>query len=511
MKQRVLSSKKCPGNELRLLVLILVLGTAWLSSPEAFGQRDSPPNVLLIIVDDLRPLVGAYGAEFMHTPNMDRLASEGTMFRRAYANWPVCGPSRASLLSGLRPDTSRVYYIGNRIRSKAPDIVTLPEQFKRNGYHTVSVGKVYHHGDEDLQAWSQEPWRVDTALENWQGYASEQTQQTRVARWREALEEDPNLNLGGVNGPAVERADLSDAAYRDGKIALRAVEEIRNNTHRPFFLAVGFVKPHLPFAAPEAYWSLYDPASFDLPDSSRRPIGTTDIPYIYSELESYPDIEPGVPLAEEKVRELMHGYFASVSFVDAQIGLLLAELDRLGLRQDTVVALVGDHGFHLGEQGIWAKHSLFELSLHTPLIVSPARNGEPATVVDRPVELVDLAATLVELAGIEDGFSSDGTTLVPLMRSPEASYRPWALSQYQHFRDPFREVMGYSLRTPRYRFTLWRQKGEDQWFASELYDLGNQPEFSAGEQVNLVGAPAHAEVESALLLAASSLASTNPQ
>ena len=492
-----------------ILAFTLLLGLTPLSG--AAKPVEALPNVLLIIVDDLRPLVRAFGVSDVHTPHMDRLASEGTIFRRAYAAWPVCGPSRASFLSGLRPDTTGVYYIGQRLRSKVPDVLTLPEHFKNSGYHSISVGKVYHHRDEDLQAWSQPPWQVESSSDNWQGYASPETLEARMQSWREALEEDPDLSLSQINGPVLERTDLPDHAYRDGQIALRAVDEMRAHAHHPFFLAVGFVKPHLPFAAPQVYWDRYDPDDFILPEIPSRPQGTTEIPYIYSELHSYPDVQSGIPLGKDQLRELIHGYYASVSFIDAQVGRLLNELDRLKLRRNTLVALVGDHGFHLGEQGIWAKHSLFELSLHTPLIVSSVNRLGWGVAVDAPVEILDLAASLVELAGIEAGFSSDGESLVPLMQELHAARRPWALSQYQHFRDPFRQVMGYSLRTDRHRYTLWRHGSQgDKWFAKELYDLEGESTAVQGEQVNVAGSEAYAAIESELYLAASALAQGQP-
>ena len=511
MKREASNLRRCraEGRWRRLiaaLAAILILPLA--NSAYSANTVDPPANVLLIIVDDLRPLLGAYGDEIAHTPHMDRLASEGTVFRRAYANWPVCGPSRASLLSGLRPDTTGVYYIGQRLRSLAPHVVTLPEQFKRSGYHTVSVGKVYHHRDEDPLAWSAPPWQVETSSDNWQGYGAPETLEARRAAWRQAREQNPDLDLSQVNGPVVESADLPDSAYRDGQVAIRALEEIRANAHRPFFLAVGFVKPHLPFAAPKSYWNLYDRDELRLPSARERPVGSTEIPYIYSEIHSYPDVAQGEISSETKVRELVHGYFASVSFIDAQIGRLLDALDSQGLRERTIVALVGDHGFHLGEQGIWAKHSLFELSLHTPLIVSATDRLGWGVAVDSPVELVDLPASLVDLAGIESGFSSDGLSLVPMMRDYESTHRPWALSQYQHFREPFRHFMGYSLRTEHFRYTLWRDNhSEGAWYASELYALGDGAPQAQGERINLAGSPDYAHIEDELFRAASALAS----
>ena len=445
----------------------------------AFQPR---PNVLLIIVDDLRPQLGAYGFDVMHTPNIDRLAEEGVLFRQAYAQWPSCGPSRSSMLTGLRPDSLGIYSNGQRLESSDAQIVSLPAYFRRNGYRTLSVGKVYHGRDDDLGTWSEPPWDAAPNDDNWQGYASSESRESRLRLWREALAEDSNAQFHQFNAAAVERANLPDDDYRDGKIAARAVEVLRENTGQPWFLAVGFVKPHLPFAAPSRYWDLYARSDLQPMAGSDRPVGTTEIPYIYSELQSYQDIPANGNLTGEQVLELIHGYFAAVSFADAQVGRLLDELDRLDIRRDTIVVLVGDHGFHLGEQGIWAKHSLFELSLHTPLIVSVPGQESRGGATRALVELIDIYPSLIELAGLDPSPRFDGRSFAPLIADPNGPWKTAALSQYKHFMEPYRDVMGYSIRNEQYRYTLWRDTGQSGTvFASELYDLGDQ----TGESVNL--------------------------
>ena len=454
----------------------------------ASGQ---PPNVLLIIVDDLRPQLGAYGFDIMQTPNIDRLAEEGLLFRRAYAQWPVCGPSRASLLSGLRPDTIGIYNNGRRLDSSDAEIVSLPAYFRRNGYRTHSIGKVYHGRNDDLGAWSEPPWDAAPNDDNWQGYGSPETHELRLRLWEEALAEDPDALFHQFNAGAVERADLPDSDYRDGKIAARAVEVLRENAGQPFFAAVGFVKPHLPFAAPSRFWDLYDRADLQPTADSARPEGTTEIPYIYSELESYRGIASDDELTEEQVLELIHGYFAAVSFVDAQVGKLLGELDRLDIRDNTIVALVGDHGFHLGEQGIWAKHSLFELSSHTPLVVSVPGQETAGGATGALVELIDIYPSLVELAGLDPSPRLDGESFVPLIDDPDTPFKDAALSQYRHFMEPYREIMGYSIRTDRHRFSLWLDTArEGAVFARELYELG----VEGGESINLADDQAYRAV-----------------
>ena len=356
----------------RIALAALLVALACCSPLAALAANDGPagrPNVLFIIVDDLRPQLGAYGFPEMHTPSIDRLAAQGALFERAYVQWPVCGPSRASLLSGLRPETSGVHYIGQRIQEKAPDAVSLPRHFRQSGYRTLAVGKVYHHRDEDPDAWSEPPWDLPDAAMNWQGYASPASHALRLRQWQDALAANPDVQLFQFNARAVESADLQDAAYRDGQIALKAVAALNASAGEPFFLAVGFVKPHLPFAAPKRYWDLHDRAALALPEDRVRPAGASELPYLYSELRSYHGIPDDLQLSQEAIRELLHGYRAAVSFIDAQVGLLLDALQRLKLADNTIVVLLGDHGFHLGEQDIWGKHSLFERSLRAPLIL----------------------------------------------------------------------------------------------------------------------------------------------
>ena len=473
----------------RVAVAFLLAALALCNPLAALAAPDRPadrPNVLFIIVNDLRSLLGAYGFPEMHTPSIDRLAAQGVLFERAYVQWPVCGPSRASFLSGLRPETSGVHYIGQRIQTEAPDAVTLPRHFRRNGYRALSVGKVYHHRDEDLGAWSEPPWNLPDAAVNWQGYASPASHALRRRQWQDALAADPEAQLFQFNAHAVESADLEDAAYRDGQIALKALTALNANASEPFFLAVGFVKPHLPFAAPKRYWDLYNRAALALPEDQARPAGASEVPYLYSELRPYYGIPDDLQLSEAAIRELLHGYRAAVSFIDAQVGLLLDELRRLKLADNTIVVLIGDHGFHLGEQGIWGKHSLFERSLRTPLILRVPGRGNPDVRVNALVEFVDIYPTLCELAGLKIPPGLDGRSFAPLLDAPSQKWKSAARSQYRPFLEPHRDVLGRSIRTERYRYTEWRKAGE--FLHRELYDLGD----GGAERANLAGDPKHA-------------------
>ena len=493
----------------RIAVAFLLAALAFCCPLAVLAENNAPagrPNVLFIIVDDLRPQLGAYGFPEARTPSIDRLAAQGVLFERAYVQWPVCGPSRASLLSGLRPETSGVHYIGQRIQEKAPDAVSLPRHFRRSGYRTLALGKVYHHRDEDPDAWSEPPWDLPDAAVNWQGYASPASYALRHRQWRDALAVNPEAQLFQFNAHAIERADLQDAAYRDGQIALKAVAALNASAGEPFFLAVGFVKPHLPFAAPKRYWDLHDRAALALPEDRAPPAGVSELPYLYSELRSYYGIPEDLQLSQEAIRELLHGYRAAVSFIDAQVGLLLDALQRLKLADNTIVVLLGDHGFHLGEQGIWGKHSLFERSLHAPLILrAPGRidpdarfdakagtetmrrkTRNPGARIHALVEFVDIYPTLCELAGLEPPPKLDGRSFAPLLENPAQKWKAAAHSQYRPFLEPHRDVTGRSVRTERYRYTEWRKAGE--LLHRELYDLSD----GGTERTNLAGDASHA-------------------
>lgn len=474
------------------------------SAPQA-PARQAPargrPNVLLIAVDDLRPDLGAYGVRGVRSPNIDRLAARGVVFTRAYCQQAVCSPSRTSLLTGLRPDTTGVYDLVTHFRRKVPAAVTLPEHFRRNGYHTVSVGKVFHGGLDDPQSWSEPSWvpplqeftgvQVVPGLE----YAApenvallrEEWEEERAAGRRlkiEPVETDAASGLPVViaypkyiTGPTWEMPDVPDETLPDGAIAARAVRTLRSLKDRgPFFLAVGIRKPHLPFVAPRKYFDLYPPASaMPLAPNPWPPIGAPRFAlHDWGELKAYKGISrdnPAPPAA--LAREMIRGYRAATSFADAMIGQVLDELDRLGLRESTVVALFGDHGFQLGEHGQWGKHTNFEISTRSPLIVSVP--GATRRVTTALVELVDLYPTLVDLAGLPQPAGLEGSSLVPHLEHAGAAGKQAAFSQF-----PRGQVMGRSIRTDRWRYTEWTDTSKSV-VARELYDH-HAPE---GENANL--------------------------
>ena len=414
-----------------LLVLLAFVGLAWTACPaldagSAYAQTSAEasadtsgarPNVLFIAVDDLRPELGVYGASHIHSPNIDRLARSGTLFRRAYVQQAVCSPSRTSLMTGLRPDSTHVYDLVTHFRETVPGVVTLPQHFGRHGYRTAYWGKIYHAGLLDSLSWTDGGDRLEPE-HNWRGYVREENQLIAAQ------------NRG--RGPAYERVETPDGAYPDGQIASHAVASLRQFAEgdEPFFLAVGFYKPHLPFNAPERYWALYDSGAVALPDVQTPPAGVSELATTnWGELRNYHGIPKEGPVSDSLARTLIHGYYASTSYTDAQVGRVLDELDRLGLAENTIVILWGDHGWKLGDYGDWSKHTNFELDTHAPLMVrAPGMEAEQET--DALVEFVDIYPTLVDLAGLPLPEHLQGTSFAPLLEEPGRPWKGAAFSQH---------------------------------------------------------------------------------
>jgi len=456
-------------------------------------------NVLFIAVDDLRPQLGCYGRSKMHTPNIDALARRGTLFSRAYCQQAVCSPSRTSLMTGLRPDSTRVYDLQTHFRLYLPDVVTLSQHFKQHGYHCQSFGKIYHGGLDDPSSWSVKSWRPRASgylkpdtLAELKRQREEFKAQGKLTRTK-VLKRDPKTGAVlkvsrprfRVRGPAWEDPDVADNALADGMVADQAIKVLGQVKDRQFLLAVGFLKPHLPFVAPKRYFDLYPKGGLSLADN---PFAPRDCPpmalHSSGELRAYSDIPKEGKISDEKALELIHGYYAATSYIDAQIGRLLAELDRLGLRKNTVIVLWGDHGWQLGEHGLWCKHSNFETSAHVPLICSSpdqkAKGGKTAALT----EFVDIYPSLCELCGLPLPRHLEGTSFAPLMDDPDQPWKSAAFSQYPRGRN-----MGYSLRTERYRYTEWGLLGEVP-LAVELYDHQTDP----AENVNVAGHAANREL-----------------
>ena len=438
---------------------MVVAFTVTTGRASALLGADGRPNVLFIAVDDLRIELGCYGHAHVKSPNIDRLAAQGTLFERAYCQQTVCNPSRASLLTGLRPDTLRIWDLPTHFRQHKPEAVTLPQLFKRNGYHAQCVGKIFHNWRQDEWKGDPDSWSVPSVLH----YNSHGNDQPQVDG-----ELPPNL-ASGAGG--IECRDVPDNAYFDGRVAETAIETLReiSRRDRPFFLAVGFWKPHTPFNAPKKYWDLYDREEVPVPVHITPP---ADVPDIALTSSRYRD-----GANSEGLREMHHGHLAAISYLDAQVGRVLGELQALDLRDDTIVVFWSDHGLHLGEHGLTRKTTAFELDAHVPLIVSTSTHT-PGQRTGALVELLDLYPTLADLCGLVAPQELEGVSLAPLLSDPTVSVKEFALTQTprpNYPRGELPDVMGYSLRTERYRYIEWRdfQTGEMQ--ARELYDHNTDP------------------------------------
>ncbi|MBZ0299845.1 MAG: sulfatase [Anaerolineae bacterium] len=462
------------------------------------------PNVLFIAVDDLRTALGCYGDPNAITPNIDRLARRGMRFERAYCQQAVCNPSRASLMTGMRPDTLRVwdlkshfrqelpperadlpqYGTGTHFRAAQPDVITLPQWFRQHGYQARAAGKIYHGSPEmqDPASWSA-PAVLNVIMKRDDGYVLPENHGPE------------GLNWPGPKMAATECADVPDNAYGDGKVADAALEILDEIQDQPFFLAVGFRKPHLPFSAPKRYWDLYDRDQITPPDHPTRPSGIPDYAWHHSvELRGYNDIPKEGPLPDELVRKLRHGYYACVSYMDAQVGKLLDALDARGLTENTVIVLWGDHGYHLGEKALWCKTTNYELDTRAPLILSVPGQAHVGEQTSALVEFVDVYPTLAEACGLPLPEHLEGLSLLPLLDDPD---QPWKKAAFSQFPRPWTykgepEVMGYTIRTADYRYTAWLDFHTRATRAQELYDHRQD----AAEVHNVADDPAYrAQVE----------------
>ncbi len=451
---------------MRASLLALSVALALASASQALSAEK--PNVLLICVDDLKPVLGCYGDKLVQSPNIDRLAARGTIFEGAYCNQAVCSPSRNALLTSLRPQTTGIYDLSTNFRKSTPDAVTLPQHFKQNGYRTEGLGKIFHvgHGNtEDPRSWSVPHFQAKTVA-----YVKKENQ----ASTREgALFENKNpADL--PRGSAWESANTPDSTYGDGKIADEAVARLkaaREKPAEPFFLAVGFLKPHLPFCAPQKYWDLYDRAAIPLAERRDPPAGApTYAPQFGGELRNYKDIPAKGALDDDLQRTLVHGYYAATSYMDAQLGRVLDALDETGLASNTIVVLWGDHGWHLGDHGMWCKHTNYEQAARIPLIVV-APGMKPGLRTASLVESVDILPTLCDLASLPAPQGIDGQSFVPVLKDPAQASRTSAIHVY-----PRGERIGRAIRTARYRLVEWKKPGEAADKAElELYDYQQDP------------------------------------
>ncbi len=449
----------------------LALCSVVLSSFASAGIGKSP-NVLLICVDDLKPVLGCYGDALAKTPNIDRLASRGMRFDLAYCNQAVCAASRNSLMLGSHCTSIGIYDLSKNFRKAVPDAVTLPQYFMKHGYRTEAVGKIYHtgHGNtNDAASWSV-PEIPDKVVE----YVDPENQARGMTR-EEAYFSNKELNR--INqlprGAAWEEADVADNAYADGRIADNGIKLLRAAKERkgtPFFLAIGFVKPHLPLTAPKKYWDMHDPSKFQLPSNKKLPAGAPKYAGKRGgEISNYDGIPGDGMVDDATARKLIHAYYAATSFMDAQLGRLIDELDSLGLSEDTIIVLWGDHGWHLGDHGMWTKHTNYEQANRIPLLIIAPGIAKPGAT-RQLAESADVYPTLAELAGLPKPVVPqplDGLSLVPVLKEPSARIRDHATHCFPRGEDR----LGRAIRTERYRLVEWKKPGAAPETADlELYD-----------------------------------------
>ena len=504
----------------KLTLLVLGLAAASLAAKK--------PNILFIAIDDMRPEMGCYGSPIAITPNIDKLATKGLLFNRAYCQQAICSPSRASIMTGTRPDTNGVIENYTYFRDANPDIATLPQHLRSHGYETVNMGKIYHGKFNDKEkSWSRGPaHKLVKTKPIPGGYGLEENRNIQRDNRKRLLEKYGPTKIGGLtaSGPAYEAADVPDHSFVDGHLARLAVatmkQHFENKPNQPLFVGLGFSKPHLHFIAPKKYWDLYDREKISDAKHSNPPEGGAATG-LHASFELR--VRHGIPktgdIGPELSRTLMHAYLACASYVDAQIGLVLDELDKSGERDNTIIILWGDHGWHLGDMGVWGKATNYEIATRVPFIVqAPGQDKAVGKKSEALVELLDMYPTLCDLAGVPAPKHLEGKSLMPILDNPKASVKDFALSQYPNpalrewaanplapaMRETFfgpliteveariikqmggkwdrdlfeNHLMGYSLRTDRYRYIEWRdyRDKKSKPIFVELYDHKSDPD-----------------------------------
>jgi iduronate 2-sulfatase len=464
----------------------LLLIVALVSSTSIAAER---PNVLLILVDDLKPAIAAFGDKTAVTPNLDKLTNRGMRFDAAYCNQAVCAPSRLNLMLGSRSTSSGLYELDSGLRKVFPDAVTLPQHFAKHGYRTESLGKVFHigHGnDGDPDSFSV-PHFKDLVVEYKHPESTDDGQLTREEGYFTNQGKFDASGKPRPRGAAFEAPDVEDEAYADGRIARETIKRLTaaKESDQPFFIAAGFARPHLPFSVPKKYWDLYNPARFNLAANKKAPEGAPEWAVksgATGEISAYKPVPENGEIGDDLARQLIHGYYASTSYVDAQIGKVISAIDQLGLAENTIIVLWGDHGFHLGELGIWTKHVNYEAATRIPIVIVAPGVTTSGSATGQLAETVDLYPTLADLAGLSAPAGPqpiDGLSLVPVLKDSAARVRDHA---YHCF--PRGGKLGRAIRTDRYRLVDWRPVGKPEAKpVYELYDYQNGPV----ETVNLAG------------------------
>ncbi len=453
----------------RLSFLMVLLLPGLLVAQE---KKTKPMNVLFIGSDDLNTNLGCYGHPVVKTPNLDRLAQKGMLFQRAYCQFPLCNPSRASLMTGLRPDTTKVFENATHFRDVIPNVVTLSQFFRGRGYFAARVGKIYHYGV---------PAQIGTSgLDDDKSWDKVVNPIGRDRKEEDLLTNFQPKNKGIGASLAYLAAKGEDGEQTDGKVAQEALKLLAENKDRPFFLAVGFYRPHVPWIAPQKYFDMYPLDKIKMPDV---PANVRDgVPPA-----AFAVNPPNYGLDDDKLRQCIRAYYASTTFMDAQLGELLNGLEKLGLADNTIVVFWGDHGWLLGEHFCWQKRHLFEESARVPMIISAPGSKAPGQKTGRVVEMIDLYPTLVDLCGFDVPKSLEGKSMRPLLDNPQAAHIAGAYTQV--LRDGGKgkkSFMGRSVRTERWRYNEW----DDGKLGAELYDHDADPR----EHRNLVNVPEHANV-----------------
>jgi len=447
---------------------------------------DEKPNILLILVDDLRPELNCYGAGHIISPHIDALAEESVVFTRAYTQQAVCAPSRNTLMTGMRPDGLGIYDLPTFFREKAPDVVTLSQHFMQYGYQAEGMGKIFHtgHGNRnDSLSWSVPHWMPHGLINRREPVHSGDTANLHTCY--------PSIN--GKNIPWLN-ARLPEHLHNDAMVTSHAIERLDALQGAPFFLAVGMVKPHLPFVAPSKYWDLYDTSRITVPPPDKPddypPYAFTN----WGELRKYHGIPAEGLLDDEDAKSMIHGYYACVSFIDAQVGRLTGRLKELGLYENTIIVLWGDHGWKLGEYGDWCKHTNYELDTRIPVIVRvPRENDKKGWKSDAIIETADIYPTLCDLVGLPMPDHLQGSSFREVLESKDTEWDEVAFSQYpRSSRIDGRTVklMGYSMRSPEYRITRWIDRDTGETLDTEIYDHTGIDL----EMVNLAASEAHQDL-----------------
>ena len=502
------------------IIATMLLATLGYFSAEA---QTTKKNILFIAVDDLRPELGCYGSDIAISPNLDKLASEGLLFNHAYCQQAICGPSRASIMTGIRPSTSGITHNYIRFREKLPVAQTITQAFTDNGYEAVYYGKIFHHGDEDEPSWNYPQLEGVKQASQRSGFALKENQEKTQKTKKEMFAKYGEVaKFGLASGPAYECADVPDNAYMDGYNTDLAIETLHElvKTDKPFFLALGMHKPHLNWIAPKKYWDLYDDEKIPLTTQNESPENVAEMGIHASfELRVRDEIPKEGDIDPELARTLKHAYLACVSYVDAQIGRMVDALDEAGIRDNTIIIVWSDHGWHLGDMGIWGKATNYEIATRVPFMIwtPDMPKHSRGKTSEALVELVDIYPTLCDLAGIDHPSDIEGFSFKPLLKDPDQSWKTAVFSQFPTpalrewggypLRPAMREtyfgplidevedrikvqqkdkwdrelfetyLMGYAMRTDRYRFIVWRddRSPNEKPLFVELYDHKNDP------------------------------------